>query len=328
MGDVPHMLRELSSSVKKYGLCLLLLTLLWPGMGTPLGEAQAQGDAPTALIYEWAAGEALRRGDDVLIKAFRRRKVEIKARSNSGDAADSKAYAEAMIRAAREDDLELVKLLLERGADIGHRSTGNSKSTVLLAAVGNCRTRMIAFLIERGASLDERHAGTGAPLLHMAAGVGCTEVVELLLARGADLKAQNAFGDSVLYAATGSSKQNIRIVELLLDRGADPHGQNNHGYTPLMRAAMIPRTGEDEQSSIEIIKLLLARGASLDVQTFDYGDTALIWAIKLGHTRIAKFLITQGADLKLKDRAGRDALQHARDLDRKEIESLLEAGRR
>lgn len=317
------MLQKLTSTVKTCGSCLLLLLLFQHGAGAFAGLAAPQGDAPTELIYQWAASEALGRRDEVLVEAFRRRKVEIKAGKNSSGSTDSKIYAEAMIRAAGQDDLELVELLLERGADIAHRSSGNSNGTALQAAVGNCRTRMVAFLVERGASLDVRSSGTGAPLLHTAAGVGCPDLVEWLLERGADVKAPNAFGDSVLYAAVGRSKQNVKIVELLLERGADPHQQNNRGYTPLMQAATIPRTGEDEQTSIEIIKLLLARGAKLDTQTLDYGDTALIWAVKLGHTRIAKFLIAQGADLSLKDKAGRDALQHARELERKDIELLL-----
>ena len=230
-----------------------------------------------------------------------------------------------MIRAAGQDDLDLVKMLLERGADLAHRSEGNSKATVMQAAVGNCRPKMVAFLVERGASLDERSGGMGAPLLHTAAGVGCIELVEWLLAQGADVRAKNAYGDSTLYAAAGRSKQSVKIVELLLKSGAEPDGQNKLGYTPLMQAAMAPRTTEDEVTAIEIIKLLRAHGASLDTQTFDYGDTALIWAIKLGHTRIAEFLIAQGADVTLKDTAGRDALRHARDLGSKEIELLLRA---
>lgn len=317
------MLRKLSSSVEKYLFYLSLGLLVWSCQGAFAALATPQGDAPTDLIYEWAAAEALRRDDAALVEAFRRRQVKIKARNNSRGPGNSKAYSEAMIRAAGSDDLELVSMLLERGAELARRSDGNSKATAIQAAVGNCRPQMAAFLVERGASLEERSAGTGAPLLHTAAGVGCPDLVEWLLERGADLKAQNAFGDSVLYAAVGRSRQNVKIVELLLERGADPQKQNNHGYTPLMQAATIPRTNEDEQTSIEILKLLLARGAKLDTQTFDYGDTALIWAIKLGHTRIAEFLIAQGADLSLKDKAGRDALRHARELERKEIELLL-----
>ena len=62
-------------------------------------------------------------------------------------------------------------------------------------------------------------------------------------------------------------------------------------------------------------------------RTADYGDTALIWAVKLGHARIAELLIARGADGTLKDRAGRDALRHVRDLGRREIELFLRTGR-
>jgi ankyrin repeat protein len=325
MNAVPCTLKKLSSPVKRFGFCLSLWLVLWPGLGAPVGSAVPQGDAPTEVIYERAAAEALRRRDEALVEAFRTRKVEIKAPGNSTGSADPTAYAEALIRAAGRDDLDLVKMLLVRGADIAHRSEGNSKATAMLAAVGNCRAKMVAFLAERGAPLDERSSGTGAPLLHTAAGVGCTELVEWLLARGADVRARNAFGDSTLYAAAGRSKHSAKIVELLLKSGAEPDVQNNLGYTPLMQAATAPRTTEDEVTAIEVIKLLRASGASLDTQTFDYGDTALIWAIKLRHTRVAEFLITQGADVTLKDREGRDALRHARDQRSKELELLLQA---
>lgn len=318
------MLLKLLIPMKRFGSKILLCMLLWASVFMSSGLAAPQGDAPTGLIYEGAASEAVRHGDAELVEAFRKRKVEIKSKATAArGSVDTRVYAEAMIRAAGEDDLELVKMLLARGADVAYRSAGNSKRTALRAAVGNCRTQVVAFLVERGASLNEYSSGTGSPLLHTAAGVGCIELVEWLLARGADIKSHNAFGDSLLYEAVGRSEQNVKVVELLLARGADPHKQNNHGYTPLMQAAMIPRTPEDEQIAIATIKLLLEHGANLNTQTFDYGDTALIWAVKLGHTRVAEFLIARGADLKLKDKAGRDALQHARELKRKEIELLL-----
>ena len=317
------MLLKLLKAVRSFGSGLLLWMLLWSGALMQAGQAAPQGDAPTNLIYENAASEAVRQDDAELVEAFRKRQVEVKKKANASGAVNTKVYAEAMIRAGGQGDLELVKLLLERGADIAHRSSGNSKSTVLQAAVGNCRTELVAFLFERGASLNERSSGMGAPLLHTAAGVGCIELVQWLLARGADIKAQNAFGDTVLYAAVGHSNQDVKVLELLLARGADPRKQNNRGYTPLMQAATAPRTIEDEQLAINFIKLLLEHGANLNTQTFDYGDTALIWAVKLGHARVAEFLLARGADFKLKDKEGRDALRHAQERKHKEIELLL-----
>lgn len=118
MNDVSAMFQKPITSLKTYSSCFLFWLLLWPGLGASAGLTAPQGDAPTSFIYEGAAAEALQRGDGKLVEAFRQRKVEIKARKNSSDSRYPTAYAEAMIRAAGPDDLELVKMLLERGADL------------------------------------------------------------------------------------------------------------------------------------------------------------------------------------------------------------------
>jgi ankyrin repeat protein len=77
---------------------------------------------------------------------------------------------------------------------------------------------------------------------------------------------------------------------LLLDAGEDPNRYNpkgNHGHsTPLHQAAL---AGHDE-----VVRLLVTRGARLDIPDTIYESTPLGWAVYGGRTKIAEYLRAQG----------------------------------
>ena len=78
------------------------------------------------------------------------------------------------------------------------------------------------------------------------------------------------------------------IVEQLLNDGADPNGLGDEGRTSLYIAAI--------QGNMEIVKVLLAKGASLraigyDYSLFDEGQTPLAAAASKGHFAIMRSLI-------------------------------------
>ncbi|MDP6189635.1 MAG: ankyrin repeat domain-containing protein, partial [Gammaproteobacteria bacterium] len=79
--------------------------------------------------------------------------------------------------------------------------------------------------------------------LHLAAFRGYTEVVELLVAAGADVNAkiqERFFGGTPLTrAAYGGHKE---IVELLISNGADVNAKNEDDETPLDFAIIRKRT--------------------------------------------------------------------------------------
>src|SRR3990170_477435 len=86
--------------------------------------------------------------------------------------------------------LSLVKLLLDRGADI-HAPQGGDEA--LKRAANNGHLDVVKLLLDRGADI---HAGTDYAL-QLAALYGHLDVVKLLLDRGADIHAPHG-GDSAL----------------------------------------------------------------------------------------------------------------------------------
>jgi len=75
----------------------------------------------------------------------------------------------------------------------------------------------------------------------------------------------------------------LAATTALLDQGADVNAKFRYGTTALFKAA--------ERGHIEIVKLLLARGADATVKDTFYGQTALGWALDDDHLEIVEVLL-------------------------------------
>ncbi len=136
--------------------------------------------------------------------------------------------------------------------------------------------------------------------------------VKTHIARGFDVntKDEGFYSKTALHVAVSDNK--LAFVKLLLNAGADVNVLDENGETPLM---MI-----EEETSEEIVKLLVKYGAKLDIQSKEYKKTALINAAMLDNFKAMRVLIEAGADVNLRDSDGDSALDI---VDNEEIEQLL-----
>jgi uncharacterized protein len=152
---------------------------------------------------------------------------------------------------ALKGDLEAVGLFLKSGMSVDAK---DSKSfTALMISAWHGQTEVVKLLLDRGADMNARietGAVKGATALILAAGLGHTEVVKLLLDKGADMNVRSAKGRTVLmYAAIGHAESGHGdVVKLLLDKGVDITPKDNLG-----------RRARDYSDDPEVKALLEAR---------------------------------------------------------------------
>jgi len=100
-----------------------------------------------------------------------------------------------LIAAAQEGDLEVMKYLLGKGADV------NAKLgigwTALMAAAGRGNAEAVKFLLDKGADVNAK-LRSGRTALMAAAEQGNAEVVKFLLDAGANVNARERDGDTAL----------------------------------------------------------------------------------------------------------------------------------
>lgn len=153
-------------------------------------------------------------------------------------------------------------------------------------------------------------------LLIEAARHGEAQRVEKLLEQGADIRAHDSKGETVLHAVF--SRRNWRLdlglVMLLLQRGADLKAQDQRGWTPLHAAA--------ERGRREAAEFLLDKGADPKATDQD-GQTPLHLAAGRANDKVVKLLLARGADPRARDKSEKTPLHKAEEENQKQTAKLL-----
>jgi ankyrin repeat protein len=235
------------------------------------------------------------------------------------DAIESWRGQTPLMWAAAEGHAEAMRVLIEAGADVNARSsiiqwerqrTAEPRDkwlppgglTPLLFAARDGRVAAAHVLLDTGADVNvvdpDRHTALILALIN-----GHFDVAGLLIERGADVNMQDKVGRTALYAAVD-------------------------GHTVPASNRPAPRETDDQRSSLDIIRLLLARGAAVDAPlraqvpyrtkldrggdgVLGMGTTPLIRAAKAADVPVIKLLLEQGANARAATRNGVSAVMMA-----------------
>ena len=313
-------------------------------MVTKAGVAQALRPAIAALkrcatavsVFGVAAGVAAGQQPSLLdaaknagadaIRGLLQKHVDVNTASADGTT--------ALHWASYRDDLQSADLLIRAGARVN--AATDLGVTPLWNASLNGSEAMVRRLLVAGADPNATLLAGETPVM-VAARSGYPAVVEQLIANGGDVNARGARGQTALMWAV--AQRHPDVVKVLLAHRADIRARSDvwsevmavppHGHLEYNKA--IPHGGETalmfaaRVGDLESAKLLVGAGA--DVNDADaWGVSALVLAAHSGFGDLVEFLLDKGADANA-SAAGFTALHEAiMRRDEKTVMTLLAHG--
>jgi len=157
-----------------------------------------------------------------------------------------------LFAAAQRGNVDKVRLLLDKGADVNYKDKLVLGHTPMTIAAAWGHTGVVRLLLDRGASADQQ-TGDGVSALQCAASTSQSEMVKLLLDRGADVNHRDQAGRTALFdaACRECPPENAR---LLLARGADVNAKDNKGRTAFYYA--------EANANQDVVAVLVKAGAN------------------------------------------------------------------
>ena len=176
---------------------------------------------------------------------------------------EAKKNNRSFIQAVQARDVSMARHYIDVGADVDNAKKGGL--TMLAYAALYDDMPMVLLLLEKGANVNKRSNEQWSTALIQAASLGSYAMVQLLLERGADVNMTDDMDIHALIAAAATPNnreiEKKKMVELLLSYGAEVNLQNVSGDTALYCAAYY--------EELLIVRLLLQNGASAKLGSHD-----------------------------------------------------------
>ena len=204
-----------------------------------------------------------------------------------------------------DEALELIKFLVENGADINCIDKNGSSLLYVACKNGNKSPEFIRYLLDNGADficgeydkamnaikLTAKVIGNvdGKYLIHTACEKGNLKLVRLLVLYGADVNCVDGSGCLPIHYACNGGDNSLEIVRCLVAYGANVNCADINDRYPIHIAC------EKGDNSLKLVKYLVAIGA--DVNRRSKWRHPIHIACEIGALELIKCLVLCGADI-------------------------------
>lgn len=139
----------------------------------------------------------------------------------------------ALMKAVQHNDPATVKRLIAEGVNVSELDANGDAPLVMAAYKGY--TEVVRLLLEAGADVTAVDPGMKATALHAAAYAGRTEAAKLLIEHGIDIDKQ---GPNNGYTALHDAiwQNNVETAKVLIEAGANLALKSHGGETPVQFA--------------------------------------------------------------------------------------------
>lgn len=190
-----------------------------------------------------------------------------------------------LILALQADKYQIARLLVQSGANV--TIAYKSNTPMFYALKRNTPEFIVAEILKAGFPVDGKIEEThGMTTLHRAVACENTQVVNLLIEKGANVNATDGLNlYRPLHVAVNQGF--FHMVNLLMEKGASLEEECKEGYTPLFHAIL--------GNNVKLVKRLYVLGANVLHLSSVKMIYPLNFAVSLGRREISQYLIHKGA---------------------------------
>jgi ankyrin repeat protein len=197
-----------------------------------------------------------------------------------------------MMAAIIENDFDTVHRLLDRGYDLNYTLPKYEHVTPLHLATAEKKGDIVQILLARGANVNAKTSPGNVATLAFAAEMGDLLTTRRLLGKGATIDARDDDGFTALHTAAAGGFADIVLA--LLGGGADISAESNDGLQAVHIAAATGHPG--------LVRTLIHRGASANTASHD-GTVPLHMAAAVSED-VVRTLVNEGAEIDIRDKLG------------------------
>ena len=210
---------------------------------------------------------------------------------------------------------DVVKHLIDQGANVNAKTT-YGYTPAHLAAMG-ANAKIIGVLLAKKPNVNIKDNRGFTPIMYAVTSNNNAALIDKWIDAGADLKVTNRQKQSLLHIACTYGKQDL--ARKLINQGMPYDQPDQYGNTPLFSAAA--------RNQLEIVKLLLEKGANVNIVSKNTKHTLLHSVCQSGALDSFKLIIDKAEDVNATNNQGQTAIMLASYARQPEmVKALLEKG--